>query len=253
MTRCMARSPAKNRARSGAAAALRPDRAHGFRSVTDGHGRIVLIESGDQAGHRRHADAGHVAGDHDGGGTDRQRSEHAAERSLARKFVVDVVEAEAAQRSSITSDRHHRRTSGGCQDIGNPAGHRYALDQHRRLVCAHAPAGSSAQHRTDRGARHARPVAGQPSEGMPLGSSCCMNTAIRSASSCSPIAAAISRRPRKHREESSIGVVCPAHVAGSAPTVGAQCVETTVVSDSKGCVALDLIAPHAAQRRPGVQ
>ena len=73
----------------------------------------------------------------------------------------------------------------------DPFGHRHPGDLDQRLVGAHAPAAPAAEHHSG----------GHASGGGPCGSSWARNWAHRSASSCSPIAAAIAPSPASERRK----------------------------------------------------
>ena len=72
---------------------------------------------------------------------------------------------------------------------------------------------------------------------------------MRSASSGSPIAAAIAQAAEA-AEEATVGLVGPTDVAGAAPAVGTQGVETAVVADAIGGVALDRVAARGRRAPP---
>ena len=73
---------------------------------------------------------------------------------------------------------------------------------------------------------------------------------MRSASSSSPIAAAIAPSPARARRKPWFVGCGPAHVARPPPPVGAQGVEATVVADAVVRVALDLVAAHGRRAPP---
>ena len=54
-------------------------------------------------------------------------------------------------------------------------------------------------------------------------------------------------------QEAAVLLVCPAHVAGPAPTVGPQPVEPTVVPGAERGVRLDVVARQLAKTRPRVE
>ena len=143
---------------------------------------------------RRRATAGRRRDDHDvvvGRGV--QRGEHAAGGTLARASRRRA----RGRPSRASSDARRRRRARPARSPaassarGDALGHRHAVDLDERLVGAHPAAGAAAQHG----------AGGHDACGGPSGSSCTRNIATRSASSCSPIAAAIAPSPASARRK----------------------------------------------------
>ena len=125
-----------------------------------------------------------------------------------------------------------------------------AVDLDQRLVAPHPRAGSPRQHDADHDPDLSRWAS---ASGMPAGSSWSRNCVQRSASSVSPMAAAIAASPQQAAQEPGVARRRPTHVARAAPSIGAQGVEAAVVADAIGGVALDHVAAVIAERRPAVE
>ena len=114
----------------------------------------------------------------------------------------------------------------------------------------HPPAAAAGQHDTG-DSSIASSVSAASSAGTPDGSSCSRNWRQRSASSSSPIVLRHHGQPEQASQEAPVAGR-PAHVPRSAPTVGTQGVEPSVIADPVVGVALDVVAPVVAERRPAV-
>ncbi len=171
-----------------------PCRERVLPAVRDGHRRVdaAVDERRHQRGDRRRVECRQVArGDDDvvvGRGA--QRGQHPTAGSLTREVVRDRGSSEPRQEHAVAADQAHRVAAGRLQRGGHALGHRHAAHLDERLVGAHAAAPAAAEH---------RPGGHEPARGGPSGSSCTRNVATRSASSASPIAAAIAPNPASAR------------------------------------------------------
>ena len=140
------------------------------------------------------------------------------------------------RRTPPVGNRRLRAPRATCSAIGRPSISTSALSRpNRRLAPPHSTAPPV-------------PPASPVTPADRPGSSCWRNCPQRSASSTSPIAAAISCKPAQAAEEPDVRRFRPAHVSRPAPAVRPQRVEAAVVADAIRGIALDRVG---GRRRRG--
>ena len=118
-----------------------------------------------------------------------EAAEHSADRALPRKAIGHHRRAERREFVGVAADEDDGLGSDGAQRVDHPVAHGSTVDVDQGLGPPHPPAAATCQH-----------GAGNPHvAGMPDGSSWSRNCSQRSASSVSPISAAIWPRPRSDR------------------------------------------------------
>ncbi len=200
ITRCSARSPATNRSRTVPRARERPERTHRLHPVGGCHpDPAVRVTRGglDERPERVAADVGR-------GRTARSapRRPRRVRRGGRGAVSTPPTGPSPGYRSATTGSaraarvrrRRHRRARTGSaptarERVEHAVAHRPTVDVDQRLGPPHPPTRAAGQD--DTGEPHVA--------GMPDGSSCSRNCSQRSASSVSPISAAISPRPRSDR------------------------------------------------------